>query len=126
MKTDELVSLLESAATPVEKNTSARRLELALAWGGLVAALLMTAILGVRPDFGQAALMPMFWMKLAFPASLAAAGVFAAERLSRPGVRLGGVWVGLVMPVLLVWATALEEFVNTAPAQRDRPGFPAQ
>ena len=78
MKTDELVSLLASAATPVEKNTSARRLELALGWGGLVAALLMTAILGVRPDFGQAALMPMFWMKLAFPGSLAAAGVFAA------------------------------------------------
>ena len=116
MKTDELVSLLASAATPVEKNTSARRLGLALAWGGLAAALLITAILGVRPDFGQAALMTMFWMKLAFPASLAAAGVFAAERLSRPGVCLGGVWVGLVMPVLLVWATALEEFGNTAPA----------
>ncbi len=80
--------------------------------------MLMAVTLGVRPDIGAVALMPMFWMKLAFPASLAAAGVFAVERLSRPGMRLGGVWAALVLPVLLVWLMGIGAFVNAAPAQR--------
>ena len=119
MNTGELVSLLAANAAPMDRTTVARRLGLALAWGGLGATLLMAVTLGVRPDIGAVALMPMFWMKLAFPASLAAAEVFAVERLSRPGMRLGGVWAGLVVPVLLVWAMALAELVKTAPAQRD-------
>ncbi|MGH8760998.1 MAG: DUF1109 domain-containing protein [Burkholderiales bacterium] len=118
MKTDELISLLAAGATPVDPNTGARRFGLALGWGGLGAALLMAVTLGVRPDLGQVALMPMFWMKLAFPASLAVAGFFAAERLSRPGMRLGGVWAGLAVPVLLVWLTGIGAFVDAAPAQR--------
>ncbi|MGH8832972.1 MAG: NrsF family protein, partial [Polaromonas sp.] len=79
MKTDELVSLLAAGATPVDQNTGARRLGLALAWGGLGAALLMAVTLGVRSDLGHMVLMPMFWLKLAFSASLATAGVFAVE-----------------------------------------------
>jgi hypothetical protein len=35
MKTNELVALLAAGATPVDKNTGARRFGLALAWGGL-------------------------------------------------------------------------------------------
>ncbi|MGH8790929.1 MAG: DUF1109 domain-containing protein [Cupriavidus necator] len=118
MKTDELVCLLAAGATAVDKNTGARRFGLALGWGGLGAALLMAVILGVRSDLVHVALMPMFWIKLAFPASLAAAGVFAAERLSRPGMRLGGIWAGLLVPVLLVWLMAIGAFVDAAPAQR--------
>ncbi|MGH8847348.1 MAG: DUF1109 domain-containing protein [Polaromonas sp.] len=118
MKTDELVSLLAAGATPVDQNTGARRLGLALAWGGLGAALLMAVTLGVRSDLGHMVLMPMFWLKLAFSASLATAGVFAVERLSRPGMSLGGVWAGLAVPVLLVWLLALWVFANAAPAQR--------
>lgn len=118
MKTDELVSLLAANAAPVDRNTVSRRFGLALAWGGLGATLLMAITLGVRPDLGQMPLMPMFWVKLAFPASLAAAGVFAVERLSRPGMRLDGVWAGLVVPVLLVWLMGIGAFVNATPAQR--------
>lgn len=118
MKTDELISLLAANAAPVDRTTVARRLGLALAWGGLGATLLMAVTLGVRSDLGQVALMPMFWVKLAFPASLTAAGVLAAARLSRPGMRLGGVWAGLVVPVLLVWLMGIGAFVNAAPTQR--------
>ena len=118
MKTDELVSLLAANAAPVDRTTVARRLGLALGWGGLAAMLLMAVTFGVRPDLGQMSLMPMFWVKLAFPAGLAVAGIFAVERLSRPGMRLGGVWAALVLPVLLVWLMALVAFVNAAPAQR--------
>jgi hypothetical protein len=52
----------------------------------------MAVTLGVRSDLGQVALMPILWIKLAFPASLAVVGLVAAERLSpghAPGGRLG-------------------------------------
>ena len=118
MKTDELVALLAAGATPVDQNTGARRFGLALVWGGLGAALWMAVTLGVRSDLAPMALIPMFWVKLAFPASLAVVGLVAAERLSRPGMRLGGLWAGLAVPVLLVWLMGAGAFVNAAPAQR--------
>ncbi|MEO5660387.1 MAG: DUF1109 domain-containing protein [Polaromonas sp.] len=118
MKTDELVSLLSAGATPVDRTTVARRFGLALVWGILGATLLMVVTYGVRPDIGQAALTPIFWMKLALAASLAAAGVFSVERLSRPGMRLGGVWAGLAVPVLVIWWMGMDAFVSAAPAQR--------
>ncbi|HEY3047194.1 MAG TPA: DUF1109 domain-containing protein [Polaromonas sp.] len=118
MKTDELVSLLAANAMSVNPNIGARRLGVALAWGGLGSALLMSVTFGVRSELEALALLPMFWMKLAFTASLAVAGGFAAERLSRPGMRLGGVWVGLLVPILLMWLVGLWEFASAEPDQR--------
>ena len=65
-----------------------RRYGAALGWGGLAAAVLMALVLGVRPDIVQAAGQPMFWLKIAFPAAVAAAAMLATLRLSRPGARL--------------------------------------
>lgn len=118
MKTDELVFLLAAGATPVDKNVGARRFRLAVGSGGLSAALLLVVALGVRPDIGQVVLTPTFWIKLAFPASMAAAGVVAAERLSRPGMRLGGVWAALAVPVLAVWCMGIVAFAHAEPVQR--------
>ncbi|MFC5523512.1 DUF1109 domain-containing protein [Polaromonas jejuensis] len=118
MKTDELVSLLAANVTSENPNAGARRLGMALGWGGLAAALLMSVTFGVRSDLGALALLPMFWMKLAFTANLAIVGGFAVERLSRPGMRLGGVWVGLVVPVLLMWLVGLWAFASAEPDQR--------
>ncbi|MEO7399278.1 MAG: NrsF family protein, partial [Polaromonas sp.] len=118
MNTDELVSLLAANAAPVDRHAVSRRLGLALAWGSLGAALLLALAFGVRADLGQMPLVPMFWLKLAFPACLAAAGLVAVARLSRPGMRPGGVWAGLGLPVLLVWLMAGQALVNATPAQR--------
>lgn len=118
MNTDALVALLAANAAPVDRNIVSRRFGLALAWGSLAGMLLMAATFGVRADLGQMPLVPMFWIKLAFPACLAIAGLVAVVRLSRPGLRLGRVWVGLAVPVLLVWLVGLTTFVGAAPAQR--------
>src|SRR5437016_10209850 len=91
MKTDELVTLLATGAGSVEPDATARRYATALGWGAFGATLLMAILLGVRPDIDAAARLPMFWIKLAFPASVAIGSLFAASRLSRPGARLG--WV---------------------------------
>ena len=119
MKTDELVFLLAGGATPMNKNVNPWRFALALGWGVLSAIVLMVFTLGLRSDFGQLVLLPMFWMKLALPASLVVAGVFAAERLSRPGMRLGGIGAAPVVPVLLVWLMAIGAWVNAPPIQRE-------
>ena len=69
--------------------------------------LLMALVLGVRPDLPEAALLPMFWVKIAFPACLTAAALYAAARLSRPGVRLGRVPAAIAAPVFVIWALAV-------------------
>ena len=106
MKTDDLVDMLAAGAGPVEPGTTARRYAIALGWGVVGATLLMAIVLGVRPDLAAAARLPMFWMKLAFPACLAAGALYAAARLSRPGVQLGRVPAALAAPVLAMWLLA--------------------
>lgn len=106
MKTDDLVAMLAAGAAPVEPGATPRRYAAALGWGAFGATLLMAIALGVRADLAAAARLPMFWMKLAFPACLAAGALFAATRLSRPGVSLGRVDAALAAPVLAMWLLA--------------------
>src|SRR5262249_48223894 len=73
---------------------------------------------GVRSDIDVAAGLPMFWIKLAFPASIAVASVLAVSRLSRPGVRLGGTRGAIIAPVLFVWLYAAWVLLGTPSAER--------
>ena len=118
MKTDDLVSLLAAGAAPVPVNAVGRRFAVALGWGLPAAVLLMMLTLGVRSDLAQDAGNLMFWLKMAFPAGLALAGLIAVERLARPGMRLGGLWMALAAPLLLLWLLAVGVLLNAAPAQR--------
>jgi hypothetical protein len=118
MKTDELVALLATGAGAVESDANARRYATALGWGAFGATLLMAILLGVRPDIDAAARLPMFWIKLAFPASVAVGSLFAASRLSRPGARLGWAPGALVAPVLALWLLAAYVLLGAPPPER--------
>jgi len=118
MRTDDLVTMLATAAGAVQPNQAARRYATAVGWGALGAALLMATLLGVRHDLAAAVLLPMFWVKLAFVASLAAASLFAALRLSRPGLRLAWVPGALTAPVLAIWLLAAVVLTRADAAQR--------
>lgn len=72
MKTDELITLLASDAAAVSPRVWRQRYALALGVGVLGASLLMLQMLGVRPDINEAVALPMFWVKLGFPALLGA------------------------------------------------------
>jgi hypothetical protein len=74
--------------------------------GLLVSVALMLVVLGPRPDLAGAALLPAFWMKLVFSATLAGAGWLAAQRLSLPGTRTSMLPLYLGWPVLLLWLMA--------------------
>lgn len=118
MRTDELVNMLAAGAGAVQPNQTRRRFAAAVAWGLLGAALLMAALLGPRHDLERALLLPMFWVKLAFAAGLAAAGLFAALRLSQPGARLTWVPGALAAPVLAIWLLAAIALARAEAAQR--------
>ena len=100
MKTDELVALLATGAAAVDPHTVARRYAIALGLGALAAISMMVIALGIRADIAEAVRLPMFWVKLAYPAILAAGGLFAATRLSRPGAALGWVPGALLAPAI--------------------------
>lgn len=106
MKTDELISMLAGDAGAVAPRIWQQRYALALGAGFIGAMLLMILLLGVRPDITDAVRLPMFWVKLAFPAALAAGALLAAVRLSRPGVATGGAGAMLAAPVLVIWVLA--------------------
>ena len=118
MRTDELVTVLATGVEPVESDPTARRYATALGWGAFGATLLMAILLGVRPDIDTAVRLPMFWIKLAFPASVIVASLFAATRLSRPGARLGRVPVALLAPVIAMWLLAAYVLLGAPPQER--------
>lgn len=106
MKTDDLITMLAGDAGAVAPRIWQQRYALALGAGFIGAMLLMILLLGVRPDITDAVRLPMFWVKLAFPAALAAGALLAAVRLSRPGVATGGAGAMLAAPVLVIWVLA--------------------
>ena len=106
MRTDDLVTMLATGAGAVRPNQPERRFAAALGCGLVSAALLMALLLGLRPDLGEAISLPMFWVKFGFVAWVAAAGLLAALRLTRPGLRLAWVPGALAAPVLAIWLLA--------------------
>lgn len=118
MKTDELISMLASDAGAVAPRVWRSRYALALGAGLLGAALLMAMLLGVRPDITDALRLPMFWVKLLFPLTLAAAALLAAMRLSRPGVAIGRTGPAVAAPVLAIWLLAIIALLRAVPEDR--------
>lgn len=119
MKTSDLISMLASGATSVEPHAVRRRYALALGWGAFGTLLLMAIWLGVRRDIAVAAFLPMFWVKIVFPAALLAGALVATLRLSRPGVRLGYTTVAIAGAVLAMWLLAAVVLLTAAPDARN-------
>ena len=119
MKTEELVTMLATGTGAADPDSGARRYATAIGWGALGATLLMAILLGVRRDFAQALVVPMFWVKLGYVGCLALTSVLAATRLSLPGTRLGALPVAIAAPVLAMWALAAVELLRADPVQRE-------
>ena len=118
MKTDELITMLAAGAAPVEPRATQRRYLSALGWGAFGSTLLMAMLLGVRPDLAAAARLPLFWVKLAFPALLCGAALYAATRLSRPGMRAPHAPFLLAAPVAAIGALAVGSLLGATGAER--------
>ena len=118
MKTDALIDMLATGAAPVPRRAATRRLAYALLVGVPLAALVMLVEYGVRRNLVQAMFWPMLWVKILFPFVIAWGGFLLAQRLARPGVRVGHAWYVLAAPVLIVWGMALWRLADATPGER--------
>ena len=118
MKTDDLISLLATGAGAVEPHAAPRRYAKAMAVGALGALLVMLSMLSIRSDLADAALLPMFWLKIGFVASVVAASLFAVLRLSRPGGRIDWVPRLIAAPLLVMWFIAAYVLIEADPSER--------
>ena len=118
MKTDDLVSLLAADALPVPRRAASRRIAIALLLSLPLAAILMQVEYGVRRDLVQVMFWPMFWVKMIVPFSIAVAAFVVLQRLARPGVQVRTAWLGLAVPVLLLWGLALVSYSIAPEARR--------
>lgn len=107
MKTDDLVTMLATGSMTMRRRTPSRRIGLALLAGVALSLLLLFTGYGARDDLRRVISLPMFWVKLLFPASIAVSALVSVHRLARPGVKVRRAWMGLVAPVLAVWAMAV-------------------
>lgn len=118
MKTDELINMLASNATPVDQRIVARRFGMAIVAGLLLALLVLLAFFGIRPDIAEVASMPLFWAKLAFPAMLLGGALLVTTRLARPGVPVGNSWMTIAAPVATLWLAALGLLLSVSAGNR--------
>lgn len=118
MKTDDLVALLATGVAPVSPNAARRPLRLALLIGVPLSLAIWALGFGVRRDLLQVLDEPMFWVKLAFPLCVALAAFVVVQRLARPGASVGRAWWGMVVPVVMVFALALEAWFATPEPER--------
>lgn len=117
MKTDDLIALLATNTEPVAPASTVRHYAPALMAGTFGSLLVMLFVLNLRfrPDMGQAMLLPMFWVKLAFPLATAVLAFALVSRLARPGVPLG-VWPAtLILPTMVIWVLAGWSLVGSQP-----------
>ena len=122
MKTDELVALLAAQAQPVPRHAARRTLALAVAATLPLSVLVMLAGYGLRPGLAASlAQEPMALVKLLAPAVAALAAFVVVERLARPGVPVRGAWLGVALPLLLLWVLGLAVWLAAAP--ESRPGL---
>ena len=106
MRTDQLIAALAADAPAVDPARTDRRFFALLAGACALAMLAMLVALGPRADLAAAAMLPMFWVKLAFPASLMVIAALLLRRLGYPGMRLRRTPFALGVPVAVVWILA--------------------
>lgn len=116
MKTDDLVTLLANGIKPIDRHVALKTFILALALGGAGAVLLLAIVFGLRPDILQVLVLPVFWIKVAFPLGVAVAATHVLQRLMVPGATIGVRWAAPTLPVLAAWAGALVILANAPEA----------
>ena len=113
MTTEQLIATLSRDVPRVSRHAVARRIVLGIAAGGIVTMIVVTAVLGVRPDLMVAMHGVSFWMKWTYTTSLGVGAVYAIARLARPTpMALRGLWL-LAVPTLVLAGIGVGELAHT-------------
>lgn len=113
MNTERLIQTLSRNVPRISRYAVVKRVSVGIAAGGLLAMILVTATLGVRPDLRVAMHGFSFWMKWTYTISLGLGAIYAITRLARPTpVSLQGLWL-LTAPVLVLAGIGVGELART-------------
>ncbi len=118
MKTDDLINLLASGPDVSAPKLPVRHFALLIALGMLASIVIMMTTLGLRPNMAALAMLPQFWVKMAFVIALAGTGWITVVRLSKPGARTNILPLLIATPVVLIWLVAATTLMNAAPGER--------
>ncbi|KQX40236.1 hypothetical protein ASD04_06275 [Devosia sp. Root436] len=104
--TDDLIARLSADLKPVRRTAMPRLLIGALLVSGVVAAIAMLTLLGMRPDMEVATTTMMYWTKFGYTLAMALLGLAATLVLARPDGRARWPWLAAfgLLDVLLVIA----------------------
>lgn len=118
MKTDDLINMLASGPDVSAAKLPIRQFALLIAIGMLVSIIIMVTTLGLRPNMTELAMLPQFWIKMAFVIALAGTGWMTVVRLARPGTRTKILLALIATPIVLIWIAAVASLMNAAPQER--------
>jgi hypothetical protein len=117
MNTQQLIETLSKDVPRVAPHALAQRIGIGITAGGFVTAVLVAAVLGIRPDLRAAMHGFSFWMKWAYTISLGVGAGYTVAQLARPTASsLRGLWV-LLIPVLILMGIGIDELARTPPAK---------
>jgi hypothetical protein len=118
MNTEDLIASLASDLRPASRKLARGHFAVAIGAGGFAALILMLLALGLRPDIARAMAGMMFWMKIAYTASIAALALAAAFVLTRPEAPVPrGLWFALA-PIAVFAALSARELADAPAADR--------
>jgi hypothetical protein len=116
MNTQQLIETLSRDVPRISPHALEKRVGFGIAAGSILTAIVVTAILGVRPDLQVAMHGFSFWMKWTYTGSLGLCTAYAVTRLARPTPgSLGSLWF-LAVPVLILLGIVIGELATTSRA----------
>jgi len=118
VKTQELIDLLANGAGPVDPRAVGKRFATAIAVGMLGGLALMLGLFGANPHLRDLMATPVFWVKIAFAATLAAGALLNATRLAQPGVPVARSRWLIAAPVAALWLLACVVLASAEPDGR--------
>ena len=114
--TDDLIQSIVSELRPVPRSSMTRRLAMGVGAGATLSAVLLVALIGMRPDLADVLTLASFWSKVAFTLTTAGVSLLVAVRLGRPGARTNILWL-LPVPLLMYLPFGIWELALTDPSQ---------
>ncbi len=102
MRTDDLIAHLSEGLAPAPRGLVQRVLLLALAGGTAVSAAALLGVVHLNRDLDALMHTPVFWIKIAYTATLAATGFIIVQRQARAGADSRIPLIALLGPVVVM------------------------
>ena len=112
---DDFIYGLAADIRPVPTSTLPRRIFVGALAGAAISAVIMFFWIGLRPDFPGAFVDGVFWLKAAYTTGFALLGLWAVERLSRPGGSIRYPAMGFVALVAVAAIAGIVQLLMSPP-----------